>query len=124
MTIFLWVFFINCATEQKAIRTANMVQEKCDAPVWNVGDYWRYRYSDMKEWQYTVERIEEDSYIVDDYYGSYKNCFDKKTLRLVAFIDSKGRKQKVYSAFFGDFPIYVGKNGAKCLVVTSPISTI
>ena len=67
----------------------------------------------MKEWQYTVERVEEDSYVVDDYYGSYKNCFDRKTLRLLAYIDHKGNKQAVYSPWFIDFPIYVGKKWKK-----------
>jgi len=114
------VFFINCATEQEAIQTSNILKEKCDAPIWNVGDYWRYRYSNMKEWQYTVERIEEDSYIVDDYYGSYKNCFDRKTLRLLAYIDHKGDKKAVSSPFYIDFPIHVGKKWKK--MFTSPPS--
>jgi hypothetical protein len=116
----LGIFFVNCATEQKATLPTAISQEKCDAPIWNVGDYWRYRYSDMKEWQYTVERIEEDSYVVDDYYGSYKNCFDRKTLRLLAHIDHKGDKKAVYSPWYIDFPIYVGKKWKK--MFTSPPS--
>jgi hypothetical protein len=119
--LFLLVLLANCATEEKTIQPSSISQQKFDTPIWNVGDSWGYRYSDMKQWQYTVERIEEDSYIVDDYYGGYKNCFDRKTLQLLAYIDHKGDKKAVSSPWFIDFPIYVGKKWKKPF--TSPPSS-
>jgi hypothetical protein len=111
------VVILGCAPAKHQTVDVSL-QDKCDAPKWNVGDSWRYRYSNMKEWQYTVERVEEDSYVVDDYYGSHKNCFDRKTLQLLAYIDPKGKKLTVYSPWFIDFPIYVEKQWKK--IFTSP----
>jgi len=42
--IFSCLFFISCATEQKKTQEPTVPQEKYDAPVWNVGDSWRFRY--------------------------------------------------------------------------------
>jgi hypothetical protein len=106
--LFLLVLLANSATEQTIFGQPRVLEQKCDAPIWNVGDSWRCRYSDKKEWQYTVERVEEDSYVVDDYYGGNKKYFDKKTLRVVAQTDPKGVKKPVDSALFIDFPIHLG----------------
>ena len=117
MILLLWSFVVSCATEQKEIRPAFIPQEKSDAPVWNVGDYWRFVYSDKKEWQYKVIKIEEDLYIIEDLYGIDKPCFDKKTLLMVAYINPGGRKIKTGtpSIFYFDFPIYIGKKWKKMM---------
>jgi hypothetical protein len=66
--------------------------EKGDAPVWNVGDSWKFRYSNQKEWQQTVERIEGNLYILDGPSGSYRLCIDQKTLGIVAYLNPEGKK--------------------------------
>lgn len=115
ISLLYWIFLFHCATEQKAISPAYTPQEKCDGPAWNVGNTWRYRYSDMKEWQYTVERIEGNLYIFEDRYGPDKPCFDKKNLEMVAYINLDGKKVKLRapSIFYIDFPIYEGKKWKK-----------
>ena len=109
------VLLVHCATEQKTTLLTAISQEKCDAPIWNVGDSWRYRYADKKEWQYTVERIEGNLYIVEDRYGVDKPCFDKKTLELKFYLTPQGKKVRTKSDFglYYDSPLYVGKKWAK-----------
>jgi hypothetical protein len=74
------VLLVHCATEQKTTLPTAISKEKCDAPTWNVGDSWRYRYDDKKEWEYKVLGIEDfqktQIYIVEDVYGVYKKGFD------------------------------------------------
>ena len=105
-----------CAA-QKSENLPSTAQEKLDVPAWNVGDSWRYRYASEIEWQYTVERIEGNLYIVEDRYGVDKPCFDKKTLELKFFLTPQGKKvtsENVwYYGIYFDFPIYVGKKWAK-----------
>jgi hypothetical protein len=50
------------------------VPEKGDRPLWNVGDSWKFRYPDKKEWQQTVERIEETYMFETTPSGAYKLC--------------------------------------------------
>jgi hypothetical protein len=107
----LAVLNFNCATQQPYVSG-----EKCDAPVWNVGDTWRFVYSNTREWEYRVVGIEEDFYVVDDRYGAYKPCFNKKTFELVAFIDPEGRRKlNVVSVYHFDFPLHVGKTWKKAI---------
>jgi hypothetical protein len=92
-----------------------MPQEKCAAPVWNVGDSWRYRYDDKKEWEYNVLGIEEFKnskiYVVEDRYGVYKKGFDVRTLQFMVDIGPDGKKIVPMTdwTFSYDFPLYVGK---------------
>ncbi len=115
ITVFLSVLLANCATEKRATKPAYMPQEKCDAPVWNVGDSWRYRNDDKKEWEYKVLGIEEFKnskiYVVEDRYGVYKKGFDVKTLQFMVDIGPDGKKIVPMTdwTFSYDFPLYVGK---------------
>lgn len=112
--LILLISLVNCATEPKITHPEYISQEKCNAPVWNVGDSWRYRYSDKSEWQYTVERIERDFYIVEDKYGVYKPCIDKRTLGTVTYINPEGKKMALPpNIYYFDFPLYVGKKWRK-----------
>lgn len=107
----LAILNISCATQQPFVSG-----EKCDAPVWSVGDTWRFVYSDTKEWEYKVVVVEENFYIVDDRYGAYKPCFDKKTFQLVAFMDPEGRRRSnISSVYYFDFPLYAGKRWNKAI---------
>jgi len=116
LCIILLVFTMGCApTTQQVVDIS--VQQKCDAPVWNVGDTWRFRYATMKEWQITVESTEGNLYILEDRYGVDKPCFDKRTLELKYFINPQGRKVTSETVwFYGiycNFPVYVGKKWSK-----------
>lgn len=107
---------LGCAT-QKSENLPSTAQEKLNVPTWNAGDSWRYRYASGREWQYTVEKIEGDLYILEDSNGVEKPCFDRKTLGLKFFLTSKGDKVTSetvwYYGIYFDFPIYVGKEWAK-----------
>jgi len=70
------VFLVHCATEHKTIQPKFIPDEKCDVPIINIGDSWRYRNDDKKEWEHRVKGIEDFKktkiYIVEDVYGFYK----------------------------------------------------
>ena len=94
-------------------------QEKCEAPVWNVGDQWTY--GDKSGTQSTDEviGIENDIYVMR--YGEQSPKFDtgevgicgvdKNTMNLVFQIDKNNRKTKFTAprSKVLDFPLYVGK---------------
>jgi hypothetical protein len=82
-----------------------------NAPVWNVGNTWGYRLEGYTQWQFKVERIEDDLYIVNDSSKTEKDCLDRKTLETVAYLTPQGEKIKSTSALilYFDFPLYVGK---------------
>jgi hypothetical protein len=111
------VLLVHCATEQKTTLPTAISQERYGAPIWNVGDMWRYRYTNKREWQYTVERIEGNLYIVEDRYGVDKPCFDRRNLELKFILTPQGKKVTSetvwYYGIYCDFPIYVGKKWGK-----------
>lgn len=113
------IVLFQCATDQKTIQSTYISQEKCDAPVWNVGDFWRYRFDNKKEGEHRVLGIEEYKnikiYIVQDVYGVYKKGFDVKTLQLTVEISSDGKKIVPMTdwSWHYDFPLYVGKKWEK-----------
>jgi hypothetical protein len=108
-------FLVHCATEHKAVQPAYVPLEKCDAPIWNVGDSWRYSRSDLRWWEYRVEKIDEDFYIIKNPFSVDWLGLDKKTLELKNYINSKGNRKKTFdpTIYYFDFPIYVGKKWAK-----------
>ena len=111
------VLLAYCATEQKTTLPTAISQEKYEAPTWNVGDTWTFGYAITREWQVTVEGVEENLYILEDRYGVDKLCFDKRTLELKYFINPEGKKVTSETVwFYGiycDFPVYVGKKWSK-----------
>ena len=111
--ILSWVLW-GCATTSE-VEIVPQTDEKCEVPIWNKGDYWRFMYDDKREWQYTVESTDGNFYVVEDRYGMNKPCFDKKTLALVSYIKSDGSKLKPSnpSIFYCEFPLYVGKKWKK-----------
>ncbi len=117
---FILVFLLaNCTTEQKTIQQANVPQEKCDAPIWKVGDSWRYKYDDKKEWEHEVLGVEDFKntkiYVVEDRYGFYKKGFDIRTFQRKVDISPDGKKIVPMTDWdwFYDFPLYVGKKWEK-----------
>jgi len=111
------VFFNSCVTEQKTIQQVTVPQERNDAPIWNVGDSWRFRYANMREGQISVERVEGNLYIVKDHHSMERYYFDKRTLNYQYSISPHGEKIKNETIFFYgiycDFPVYIGKKWAK-----------
>jgi hypothetical protein len=117
LIIFSCLFLISCATEQKKTQEPTVPQENYDAPVWNVGDSWRFRYANLREGQISVERVEGNLYIVKDHHSMERYCFDKRTLNYQYSMSPQGKKSKNENIFFYgiycDFPIHVGKKWAK-----------
>jgi hypothetical protein len=64
--LFTFIFVVHCAAEHKAIQPTHVPQEKCDTPVWNVGDYWKYQYEDKQQWSHKLVRVENGLYIIDN----------------------------------------------------------
>jgi hypothetical protein len=122
------VLLVHCATEQKTTLPTAISQQKCDAPIWKVGDSWRYRYDNKMEWEHRVLSIEQfkgsQIYVVEDVYGSYKQGLDVKTLQLKTNISPDGRKVVPMSdsAWHFDFPLYVGKKWEKMVSGTDTIA--
>ncbi len=102
-------------------------QEKCEAPVWNVGDKWTYGDVSGRTWTNEVIDSRKDLYTVkfggiqDTSLGLYENLypglvpqnlylFDKKTLNIKYVIETGGRYKytNMFREFF-NFPIFVGK---------------
>jgi hypothetical protein len=86
-------------------------QEKCEAPIWNIGDKWTYKDVTGSTFTSQVVRIEEDLFIVKTEGAQYLSGYDKKTLNSKFQIEESGRKIKNttnYRKIF-DFPIFVGK---------------
>jgi len=116
--IFTGVIVTGCAT-QKTEQVPAYVQEKCDAPVWNVGDTWRYIFDNKKEGELKVLGVEDFKntkiYIVEDVYGSSRGGYDVKSLQHIVDIAPDGRKivpMTDWTLSF-DFPFYVGKKWSK-----------
>ena len=109
LVVMVWV--LGCATEQKVVQQPVVTGEKCDAPVWVVGDSWKWRTSDKKVREYKVVRVSEIEYIVESPYDVSMNCLDKKNLQNVAHINPEGSKvQESYKGWrYYEFPLYVGK---------------
>lgn len=116
--IIMGVILGGCST-QKTEQIPSYIQEKCDAPVWNVGDTWRYKFDNKKEGELKVLGIEDFKntkiYIVGDVYGSSRGGFDVKTLQYIVDITPDGRKIVPMTdwTLSYDFPLYVGKKWSK-----------
>jgi len=99
--------------------TAKQPGEKSEVPIWKVGDYWRYRDDNNKEWQNRVVGIEQfqDSqiYVVHDAKGFYNRGLDVKTLQFRVYIGFDGRKVVSNTVWLWcfDFPLYIGKKWEK-----------
>jgi hypothetical protein len=110
------ILFLHCAPAYRTTGQGNLSGEKCNAPVWNVGDSWKFQNSNKGQWSYEVTKVEKDIYIIDVSKGNEIYGFDVKTLELKAFsIDSRrrGLRPESEAGLFFDFPLYVGKKWGK-----------
>lgn len=86
-------------------------QEKCEAPVWNVGDKWTYKGATGRTWTNKVVDIKEDVFILKPGESRDLIAYDKKTMNHKYLLEEGGKqvesedpKRKLL-----DFPLHVGK---------------
>lgn len=100
--------------------TSISAQDKCEPPILNTGDTWRYSQSG-KEWGRKVIRIEDDIYVIREktYYGPQNLGYDKNTLNLNFIIEEGGRRTKFTGARGKvlNFPLFVGKKWSELIKV-------
>jgi hypothetical protein len=114
-----------CATDRSKVILAGTT-EKCDAPIWEVGDMWQHanqegRYSEMQVMGKETINTEE-VYIVRNRAGNSDMGISTKTLALRMDIDkATGRKFKPITTWQWeyDFPLYVGKKWGRTVTGTS-----
>jgi hypothetical protein len=82
----LLVLFLGCATNENNIQETPITSEKCDAPMWNVGDSWTWQNDLKRSMGNTVKSIETSYYVVEDRYGVDKPCLKKKNLDIISYI--------------------------------------
>lgn len=88
------------------------IKDKCEAPIWNIGDKWVYQRTDGEARRANVIGEEKDLYILESEGIKDRLGYDKKTMNIKWLITPKGKKEeynKGNKRLF-DFPLYVGKN--------------
>ena len=85
--------------------------EGCEAPLWNIGDRWKYKDSRGITWTDGIVDIRENSYIMRIENRKDLYAHDKKTMNSDFLFDSSGKKVKNASPLrkLFDFPMFVGK---------------
>lgn len=95
-------------------------QEKCEAPVWKVGDKWTHKDATGATFTSEVVDIQQDVFVLKSQAFQSLLAFDKKTLNLKFLIGEGGQKmlpkmgRKLYN-----FPLFVGKKWTESYSSTS-----
>lgn len=95
------------------LTTIIQAEEKCEAPILNVGDRWTYKNKDGYTWTREVVGVEDNFYIIR--VEGRENLFviDKATLNDRFFIEPGvgGRRKEIIGTHrkLFDFPMFVGK---------------
>lgn len=86
-------------------------QEKCEAPVWNVGDTWTYKFTNGHTETREVIDISNDLFIVKIEGEQNLSAYNRKTMNLKYLIDENGKQVEAMSGVrkLYDFPIVVNK---------------
>jgi len=103
---------VGCTADRKISQPTQLPRERCDLPVWEIGDYWVYRVEGGKEFGWRVADVTEKLYVVGPSSSKERRlAFDKSTLEFGEYAGSKDRKVPTFldSGLFFDFPIFVGK---------------
>jgi hypothetical protein len=111
--LFLSFFLPNCFAEQKIVQATYV--ERCDAPTWNIGDYWKFQYNHNKWWSQKVISVEGDLYTVENEEDRCTYGYDTNTLQLKIHTDIV-KKRLIFHwdpGIFYDFPLYMGKKWTK-----------
>jgi len=65
LSFLLSVSLVSCIAERKTTQPESISQERCELPVWNVGDYWKYELLGRRWWSEKVVGVKKDMYIVE-----------------------------------------------------------
>jgi hypothetical protein len=86
-------------------------QEKCESPVWTVGDRWTYKFTKGQTGSQEVVDRSNDLVILKIEGVRSLSAYDRKTMNLQYIIDETGKQVKAISPFRNlyDFPIVVNK---------------
>ncbi|RPJ00611.1 MAG: hypothetical protein EHM36_14415 [Deltaproteobacteria bacterium] len=108
--LILWVIVLGCAS-QKAEQIPPDVQEKCEAPKWNIGDTWVYEGTQMERTQETVLKVEDESYMVrlSDRMGTVEVRYKSDNLEAKWYKTDGGAAGYISHKYPYKFPLYVGK---------------
>jgi len=102
-------------------------EEKWGAPVWNIGDTWKFSQEDKKSWGIKVIQTEDSFYIIADSTTSDLCAYDKNSLSLEFYIDRSGKRTKPSDSFityptaaivYLDFPLLFGKKWKRTVTLT------
>lgn len=96
-------------------------QEKCEAPVWKIGDKWTYKDATGAIFSSEVLEVKEDVFVMKNEATQNVAAIDKKTMNLKFFIGPEGRKVQAKGVLkkFNDFPLFVGKKWTDNFTVES-----
>ncbi len=95
-------------------------QEKCEAPVWKVGDKWMHKDATGATFTSEVADIQQDVFVLKSQAFQSLLALDKKTLNIKFLIGEGGQKmlpnmgRKLYN-----FPLFVGKKWTESYSFTS-----
>jgi hypothetical protein len=96
---------------QLKVKSAKEIQERCNAPGWNVGDKWTYKSARGGLGIRQVLDIKEDLFIIKMSESQNLRAYDKKTMNLKFLVEKSGKQVLASNSFRKvlDFPIFVGK---------------
>jgi hypothetical protein len=85
-------------------------QEKCEAPVWKVGDKWTHKDATGATFTNEVLDVKRDLFILKNEETQDVEAIDQKTMNIKYAIGSSGQKiQSTGPRKLNDFPLFVGK---------------
>jgi len=96
-------------------------QEKCEAPVWKIGDKWTYKDATGATFSSEVLDVKEDVFVLKNEAPKSVVAIDRKTMNLKFFIGPEGRKVGATGVLkkVNDFPLFVGKKWTDSFTVES-----
>lgn len=109
-----------------AKRSPMVLEEKCEAPIWNIGDKWKFKDISERTWTTEVLDIKEDLFIIKAGRAQDLWAYDKKTLNVKYLIEQSGRRVKSTSSDrkLFDFPITIGKKWTDTITGTATGDTL
>jgi len=93
-----------------------------EAPVWNVGDQWKFKRADGGTFSQEVVEVKEDLFIVKMSGVKDLCAYDKNAMNIKYIIEEGGRQLKATSVLrrLLDFPMFVGKKWTDTTSLMSP----
>jgi hypothetical protein len=78
------------------VKSAKEIQERCEAPVWDVGDKWIYKSAEGGLRIRQTLDIKEDLFIMKISESQNLRAYDKKTMNLKFLVEKSGKKVKEF----------------------------